>query len=268
MPDDRTYIKVHDGMPDHPKVEALSDAAFRLLVTLWCWCGRHLTDGRIPEGIWSRRGSAKARDELLTAGLVEANGTGFYMHDYLEHQRSAEQVAELKAKRRAAGSMGGKAKARAVASAIASAKQTPKQTASKPLAETDTDTDLREGSNDPSSSGSLTRPDVERLCEHLLRRLVENDVKVPDKIGKRWRDAARLLMDRDGRSEQQIHAAIDWSQTDPFWRANIHSMPTLRDQYDKLRQAAERQRNGSTDRQAERRREALADDSPLRSART
>src|SRR5215469_12896847 len=116
MPDDRTYIKVHDGMPDHPKVEALSDAAFRLLVTLWCWCGRHLTDGRIPEGIWSRRGSAKARDELLTA----------------------EQVAELKAKRRAAGSMGGKAKARAVASAIASAKQTPKQTASKPLAETDT----------------------------------------------------------------------------------------------------------------------------------
>ena len=46
MPADRrTYITVHDGMPEHPKVDALSDKAFRALVGLWCWCSRNLTDG-------------------------------------------------------------------------------------------------------------------------------------------------------------------------------------------------------------------------------
>jgi hypothetical protein len=140
MPDDRTYIRVHDGMPDHPKIEPLSDAAFRLLVTLWCWSARHLTDGKIPPGIWLRRGNSRARRELMGGGLVEVDDMSgiVQLHDYLEHQRSAEQVAELREKRREAGSRGGKAKA---AKALASAKQVPKQTPSKPVPETDTDTE-------------------------------------------------------------------------------------------------------------------------------
>lgn len=101
--DGRTYIRVHDGMPDHPKVDALSDRAFRLLVETWCWCSRHLTDGHVPKSTWSRRGSAKARRELVDAGLVEDLGEkGVQMHDYLQHQRSRSEVAEVTAARRAA----------------------------------------------------------------------------------------------------------------------------------------------------------------------
>lgn len=106
MADDRTYIRLHDGMPDHPKVESLSDRAFRLLVETWCWCSRHLTDGRVPAAIWAKRGTPKARRELLAAGLVQDCGDHFVMHDYLEHQRSAEQVRELKAVRASVGTLG------------------------------------------------------------------------------------------------------------------------------------------------------------------
>lgn len=87
------------------------------------------------------------------------------------------------------------------------------------------------------------RDDVERLCRHLVERIVDNGSKQPT-INKEWRKAARLLMDKDGRSEQEIHAAIDWCQSHTFWRPNILSMPKLRDKYDQMRLQAER---GSTD---------------------
>ena len=51
------------------------------------------------------------------------------------------------------------------------------------------------------------------------------------------------MLDRDGRTEQQIHAAIDWCQADEFWRSNVLSMPKLREKYDQLRLQAQR-RNG------------------------
>ena len=106
MADKRTYIRVHDGMPDHPKVEALTDKAFRLLMETWCWCSRQHTDGRVPAAVWSKRGAKKVRDELAAAGLVEIHDGYVQMHDYLEHQRSAEQIADGIEKKRAAGMLG------------------------------------------------------------------------------------------------------------------------------------------------------------------
>jgi general stress protein YciG len=148
--DDRTYIRVHDGMDDHPKIVGLSDGAFRLLMRSWSYCSRQLTDGRLPDAAWRDRGSAKARRELIDAGLAHLPGHACHhpecpppppkhvqMHDYLEHQRSAAEVAELKRKRAEAGSKGGKSRA----SAQANAKQVLEQTASKTQASTETETD-------------------------------------------------------------------------------------------------------------------------------
>lgn len=106
MADDRTYIKVHDGMPDHPKIDGLSDRGFRLLIETWCWCSRHLTDGRVPQTTWLKRGTAAARRELVAAGLVEEHGDAVLMHDYLEHQRSASEVADIREKKRLASQKG------------------------------------------------------------------------------------------------------------------------------------------------------------------
>jgi hypothetical protein len=91
--DDRTFIFVHDGMPEHWKVEDLSDSAFRLLVTLWCWCSRQRTDGLVPVRKWLRSGSESDRSELVDNGLFELRSDGSaVVHDYLEHQRSRDDI--------------------------------------------------------------------------------------------------------------------------------------------------------------------------------
>jgi hypothetical protein len=104
--DDRTYIRVHDGMDEHPKVEPLSDGAFRLLMRSWFYCSRNRTDGRIIDAIWTRRGTAKARRELIAAGLAEQFDGYVEMHDYLEHQRSAEEIRLLRETRGDTGTYG------------------------------------------------------------------------------------------------------------------------------------------------------------------
>ena len=83
------------------------------------------------------------------------------------------------------------------------------------------------------------RDDVDRICQHLADRIDGNGSKRPV-ITKRWRDAARLLLDKDKRTEEQVHAAIDWCQESEFWKANILSMPKLREQYDRIRLNAQR----------------------------
>ncbi|MFE7017641.1 hypothetical protein ACFVAQ_45530 [Streptomyces sp. NPDC057651] len=83
------------------------------------------------------------------------------------------------------------------------------------------------------------RDDVEQLCTHLADRVEANGSKRPT-ITKAWRTAARLMLDKDGRTTQQVHAAIDWCQDSDFWRSNVLSMPKLRDKYDTLRLQAAR----------------------------
>jgi len=83
---------------------------------------------------------------------------------------------------------------------------------------------------------------AERLCILLADLYEANGSKRPT-ITKQWLDAARLLIDRDERTPDQVERAIRWSQQDEFWRGNIESMPTLRRQYDRLRLAAERERS-------------------------
>ena len=104
--DKRVYITVHNGMPEHFKIEALSDKSFRCLLDLWCWCSRNETDGKVPESVWLKRTNTKVRAELLIA-LAEPIKTGVYMHDYLEHQRSRDEIEALRIKRVKAGSLGG-----------------------------------------------------------------------------------------------------------------------------------------------------------------
>jgi hypothetical protein len=82
---------------------------------------------------------------------------------------------------------------------------------------------------------------VERVCAYLADKIEANGSKRPT-VTQRWRDAARLMIDVDGRNVDKIMRAIDWCQADEFWRANVLSMPTLRERYDRLRLAA--QRNG------------------------
>jgi hypothetical protein len=92
---DRPFIRVHENMPEHPKVEPLTDKAFRLLVETWCWSKRAKTDGHVPGAVWRRRGTPKARAELLAAGLVDDDLTGgVIVHDFDDWQMTSEEIDE------------------------------------------------------------------------------------------------------------------------------------------------------------------------------
>jgi hypothetical protein len=99
----------------------------------------------------------------------------------------------------------------------------------------------------PRASDTEPRPDIERLCTHLADRIEANGSKRPT-VTQKWRDAARLMLDRDDRTEEQIRGAIDWCQADEFWRRNVMSMPKLREQYDRLRLQAEGRRTAAAPR--------------------
>lgn len=106
--DKRPYITVHNAMPWHPKIEGLSDKAFRLLLTTWCWCSLSNTDGHVKAALWAKRGTAAARRELEEAGLVEDDlAGGVIVHDYDQHQRTREEISDYQEDRAKDGALGG-----------------------------------------------------------------------------------------------------------------------------------------------------------------
>ncbi len=98
------------------------------------------------------------------------------------------------------------------------------------------------GTGEQSSSSPL-RDDVAGILDHLDERIRHNGAKVPTR-GKTNIDAARLMLDNDERDLDEVHRLIDWATADDFWRANVLSAATLRRQYDKLRLASQRPKNG------------------------
>lgn len=85
------------------------------------------------------------------------------------------------------------------------------------------------------------REDAMRLCAHLADEIEANGSLRPG-ITQEWLTEARLLMDKDGRTEAQAHRAITWCQQNTFWRRNVMSMPKLREKYDQLRMQADDER--------------------------
>lgn len=97
------WLRLDVDFAENKKVAALSDKAFRFHVAGLCYCAQHLTDGHV-----SARGvrvvaavlNAPARTaELVESGLwdEDAGGDGFRIHDYLDHQRSADEAKALSA---------------------------------------------------------------------------------------------------------------------------------------------------------------------------
>jgi hypothetical protein len=102
------YIRVDVLLTEHPKLDGLSPIAKWTLIELWCYCGRHRTDGHIGEGRWKTFGTKAAREQLLHVppgykhGFVEKVVDGYLVHDFVGpdgHQRTRAEIDELSAKR-------------------------------------------------------------------------------------------------------------------------------------------------------------------------
>ena len=92
----KMWVKIDNGLPDHPKVIGLSDAAFRLYVTGICYSSRFLTDGELSSAVLRRLGGAEAAQELVKAGLLAETAGGAQIASYGEYQQSKETVEAKK----------------------------------------------------------------------------------------------------------------------------------------------------------------------------
>lgn len=255
------WFAVDDKLHEHRKARAAKKAAIGVWTLAGSWCADNLTDGFVPADVLPRWGGRADASALVRAGLwleaVKDGEPGWQFHDWARFQPDA---ASIKAKREAE-SEGGKRgnhkrwhKGKKVFVPSCEFCQedrgpdqvpdwgpesgrdgSPDSPPTPPLPEPLPLVSSNElTSTSAAESTALDRPDVDRLCEHLADRIQGNGSKRPT-ITKGWQDAARLMLDKDERPEHEIRAAIDWCQSHEFWRANILSMPKLREKYDQMR---------------------------------
>jgi hypothetical protein len=100
--DTRPYITLTNEIFRHPKMKRLKNPWARLyVIELWTYCNQYMTDGWIDREVLHEKGDDIA-EELIAAGWVDgpdAEGM-FYMHSYLEHQKSKAEIEGLRAARR------------------------------------------------------------------------------------------------------------------------------------------------------------------------
>jgi hypothetical protein len=110
------------------------------------------------------------------------------------------------------------------------------------------DSDAPPGSEKPAAKSKPKRdttgerPDVDALCNRLVELMTKRGLRTPN-ITQAWRDEARRLLDKDRVNGERIPFAkalglLEWSQSNHFWHRNIHSIPTFREKYDRLRDDA------------------------------
>lgn len=249
------WFKVDDNLATHPKVLKAGNAAMGLWVRAGAWCAQHLSDGHVPAEVISLLGTEAQADALVAVGLWVKSPSGFDFHEWAERQPSREDAEKRRAIDRER-----KAQWRAARAAKRDASRrdkpgTERGTSAGQDAGRTTESALPVPVPVPISTyvdienvsevADATRPDVERLLDLLDSELTKNGVSKLPKRNKTNRDAMRLLLDRDGRTEQQVEAAIRWCQSDEFWRGNILSASKLREKYEQLRAQASRGRRGA-----------------------
>ena len=248
--DQRGWSPVDFGYLDNPKMlEVLDHSPIAALMHLASilYCAQHLTDGHITPGVARRKVGGSKDDEqaLIDAGMWHPEGHDcpdcpqpeprkVYVHNFLEHNRTAE-----KAKRRSeAASKAARAKwdANRNADRTADGMQSalPIAMRSDENRNAEREKERKRDTTPADDAAAPPREDVEALCTLLADLIEANGSKRPT-ITKRWRDAARLMLDSDGRALAEAERVIRWSQADGFWKTNILSMPKLREKYDQLR---------------------------------
>lgn len=118
--------RLDTGWHAHPKILGLGLQAMGLHAWSISYCDATRSDGFIPHGAWpALPGAGHSCKRLLDAGLWERCDGGFRLHDYLDYNRSREQIEEIAAAMRANGQAGGRASAQARAQANGQAKSSP-----------------------------------------------------------------------------------------------------------------------------------------------
>ena len=263
------YAALAAGYYDDPAIIAAGPDAELLYIRLVSWCAMHPeTNGVVPlEVPLSRLGftDASTRLEALESnGLIDIDAKIVTVVSWTRWNGDWETiVAQSEARKVAARERKARQRTRAQQAPYPKAAKPASKPASKPVSEPEAPEiievapeiievapEIIDDVEAPVFDATVIepviiedkptdRPDVDEVCQHMATSVEARTGRRP-RITKRWQDAARLMIDRDGRTIEQIHAAISWIDNDDFWRANILSMPKLRDKWDTLKLQAER----------------------------
>jgi len=256
-----TWFKTTDTLMTDAKVMMMPLNERGMALGTWISCGtwstQHLTDGKVPAPIVEAFvGTLDGAETLVTAHMWKRIRGGYQFNKWDKYQFSREQVETKRDEDRAR-----KAEWRARKDAKSQAKRgnvpdmsqwdTDGTSAESALSRPDPSRPVPTHSKKDISSAVATatadteieapRHDVEELLDYLNAGIASNGSKTP-KRNKGNETAMRLLIDKDGRTPDQIRAAIDFATNDEFWRSNILSASKLRTQYDQLRLKAQQQK--------------------------
>ena len=278
--DRRIWARMTVDFADSPKVVVLSDAAFRALVEMILWCRRGETDGVIPRAYADRRwgydtytsrttnpDTRRSTDpitELRTnhpdRPSLEVSETGDYvLRDFLEHQDSKEQSDARRARNSAnirrrwerrdttrdTSRTTNPDTSRSTSGNTEKEKEKEEVLRTSKLSPTTSERGRARDDEDPPEPTPIVepRPDVDAVCDAMAASVQRRTGRAP-RVTAAWRTQARLMIDRDGRSVEEITRVIDWAEGNDFWRANVLSVPKLRQKFDTLRLQAQRPQRG------------------------
>lgn len=259
MADKRAFAKFDVGYLDNPKMADVLDSSLHAICMHFAsvlHCSQHLTDGLVaPKAMQRKVGGSEADIQLLlTAGLWHEAGhdceacheacpdipeNRVFVHDFLEHNRQAAEAKRV-SKERSRVAKEGWEKRKADANSNANSMQSAMQDQSNCNAEREREKEREKEEANASSAGTV-RADVQGVISSFSELLKANDVK--HKPGKAWTDAARLLIDKDGYTPEQILYVARFATTDEFWRSNILSLPKLREKFEALKIKAQAHNN-------------------------
>lgn len=243
------WFKVDDGFTNSKPVLRIPRRYRLQAVGLWTmagtWSAKEETDGFIPEYVLEELcGTPGIAGQLVQAGLWEiVNGSsknpvgivkasssdpqlpGWVYRNWDKYQPTKAQLEEIREKERIR-----KANYRA-SQRDTSGTEAGQTEGHHPESEHPDPTRPDPNSSSKEEEG---RPDVELIIKRLADAIEANGVKRPTKT-KAAADAARLLLDKDGYTVDQVLWMINWATTHEFWRSNILSMAKLRDKFDQMK---------------------------------
>lgn len=261
------WFKVDDGFHSHPKTVGLSLEAIGLWTKAGSYCADYLTDGALTLAhVKHLGGTEELADELVEVELWTRSKRGYQFHGWTEFQptkkdvqadreAAKERMRKAREKRKAAGqakseapdsSEDVRANSAGTSNEVRDVFGQPRPDPSRPdPTNKEEPSEIAEAIPDDSRPDLNDRDDVRALLDHLDQKiqLYDPEARLPSRT-KTNADAARLLLDRDGRTVEQVKASIDYAQDTEFWRPNIRSMSKLRTKYDTLRAQAMQDRSG------------------------
>jgi hypothetical protein len=245
--DPRPYVRMSTDLPLNPKLAAIDDpAASWAYVVSICYAGQSLTDGHFPvaavirlAGVDKAVATALAEQELwhlpghACPRCPQPKPGHAYIHDYLQHQRSADEVRDLTSKRREAGKKGAEkrwagrknvaadlpedapAGSKPIANAMANAQQELWQNDGKPIAEERRGEENYSAPTErPASRALAVVPDAPlpepRTTQDLIGYWLDTcAVRPPQQLIGQMSKTIKRLVDEDHIAPEHIRAGID-----------------------------------------------------------